>query len=196
MKYNSPDNSNPTTTKDLEKNGQVNISVNPVTSKQLTLQNIVEDPIEATVLYTSDNPCHPMHWDTKYKYFLVLVYCSYEVFITMTSTTYVAAEGLVEEKWNVKPQVATLGQSMLILGNALGPAFLGPLSDIAGRKWVYVFTTLLFTLFNFGTAYAQNMGMMAIFMFFLGLWGSCSLCNVAVLVVLSVKLSLRMKIWV
>ncbi|GME67833.1 unnamed protein product [Ambrosiozyma monospora] len=97
----------------------------------------------------------------------------------MTSTTYVAAEGLIEEKWNVKPQVATLGQSMLILGNALGPAFLGPLSDIAGRKWVYVFTTLLFTIFNFGTAYAKNMGMMAIFMFFLGLWGSCSLCNVA-----------------
>ncbi|GMG25833.1 unnamed protein product [Ambrosiozyma monospora] len=165
--------------RDMEKNGPVNNNISPVTSKPLVLGNIVEDPIEATVLYTADNPCHPMHWNTWYRYFLVIVYCSLEVFVSMTSTTYVAAEILVEEKWNVKPQVATLGQSMFILGNAIGPAFMGPLSDISGRKWVYVFSTLLYVIFNFGTAYARNMPMMVIFMFLIGMWGSCSLCNVA-----------------
>jgi MFS family permease len=35
-------------------------------------------------------------------------------------------------------KVTALGASLFIVGNAIGPLLLGPLSDLAGRKWAYV----------------------------------------------------------
>lgn len=35
---------------------------------------------------------------------------------------------------------------MFIVGNAAGPVFLGPLSDLGGRKWVYVGSVAMYGL--------------------------------------------------
>ena len=71
---------------------------------------------------------HPTHWNTFKKWWIISVYCLLQVFVTITSTSYIAVEGLVMEKFGGSTQVVTLGQSMFIVGNAVGPAFLGPLS--------------------------------------------------------------------
>ncbi|ODV84001.1 hypothetical protein CANARDRAFT_236831 [[Candida] arabinofermentans NRRL YB-2248] len=162
-----------------EKNDIENGALSPSVSKPLELNNLLSDPIEASVIFTPDNPYHPQNWPIVTKYLVVIVYCSLQVFVTLTSTTYVAVEYMVEERWGVNAQVATLGQSMFILGTAIGPAFLGPLSDIGGRKWVYVVSIFFYTILNFGCAYPLNMPMLAIFMFLIGLAGSTSLSNVA-----------------
>jgi MFS family permease len=152
-----------------------------VTSNQkpLELQDITSNPIEANVPFSIENPYHPYHWDWKKKYLITIAYCLLQVFVTLTSTTYVAVEYIVEERFGVNSQVATLGQSMFIIGTAVGPAFLGPLSDLGGRKWVYVFTIFLYVVFNFGCAWPMNMAMVAIFMFIIGMFGSTALSNVA-----------------
>ncbi|KAG7697863.1 hypothetical protein KL930_000082 [Ogataea haglerorum] len=128
----------------------------PVTSEQkrLELGNITEDPVEASVLFTLDNPYHPFNWPLWQKYLITIVYCALQTFVTLTSTSYVAIEFLVQEKFGVSTQVSALGQSMFILGTAIGPAFLG-------------------------CAYPKNMPMLAIFMFIIGLCGSTALSNVA-----------------
>jgi hypothetical protein len=77
---------------------------------------------------TSD-PAHPIHWPSWKKWVICFVYCLLQAFVTLTSTTYVSAEFLIEEKFNVtNTQVIALGQSMFIVGTAIGPVFLGPLS--------------------------------------------------------------------
>lgn len=50
------------------------------------------------------------------------------MFVTITSTSYIGAEYDIELKWGGSVQVVTLGQSLFIVGNAVGPAFMGPLS--------------------------------------------------------------------
>jgi hypothetical protein len=50
------------------------------------------------------------------------------MFVTITSTSYIGAEYDIMQKWGGSTQVVTLGQSMFIVGNAVGPAFMGPLS--------------------------------------------------------------------
>ncbi|EFX03178.1 vitamin b6 transporter bsu1 [Grosmannia clavigera kw1407] len=122
---------------------------------------------------------HPVHWSGLKKWTIITIYCALQVFVTITSTSYVSAEFLVQEKFNKSTQIVTLGQSMFILGNAIGPAFLGPLSDIGGRKWVYVISILLFAILNIGTALARNMAMLIIFQFLCGAAGSTALSNVA-----------------
>jgi hypothetical protein len=95
---------------------------------------------------------HPIRWPLWKKWSIVFVYCLLQVFVTLTSTTYVSVEYLIMEKWTSSTQVATLGQSLFIVGTAIGPAFLGPLSDINGRKWVYVVAILLYAILNIGAA--------------------------------------------
>lgn len=150
-----------------------------IVSKPLELHDITSNPLEAAVPFSIDNPYHPYHWPSKKKYLVVVCYCMLQIYVTLTSTSYVASEEYVMERFGTTNQVATLGQSMFILGTAVGPSFLGPLSDLGGRKWIYVFSIFIYTIANFGCAYTLNMPMLAIFMFFLGLSGSTATTNIA-----------------
>ncbi|KAI0015952.1 MFS general substrate transporter [Xylariomycetidae sp. FL0641] len=123
--------------------------------------------------------CHPIHWDQPKKWGIVLVYCFLQTFITLSTTTFVSAEFLVQEKFGGSTQVVALGQSMFIVGTAIGPAFLGPLSDIGGRKWIYVASIAVYAVLNIGTALALNLPMLIIFQFLCGAAGSTALSNVA-----------------
>lgn len=71
---------------------------------------------------------HPVHWPVWKKWYITALYCLLQVFVSMTSTSYVSVEFLIEEHFGGSQQVITLGQSLFIVGNAVGPAFLGPLS--------------------------------------------------------------------
>jgi len=74
---------------------------------------------------------HPMHWAAWKRWGIITVYCMLQLFVTLTSTTYVSAEWLIQEQWGGSTQVVTLGQSLFIVGNAVGPAFMGPLSYVS-----------------------------------------------------------------
>jgi MFS family permease len=52
-------------------------------------------------------------------------------------------------------------------------------SDIAGRRWVYVGSCLLFAIFNIGGALPQNIAQTIIFSFLSGVAGSTAATNVA-----------------
>lgn len=78
----------------------------------------------------SSSASHPIHWKPVKKWAIIAVYCLLQTFITLSTTTYVSAEFLAQEKYGGSTQVVTLGQSMFIVGTAVGPAFLGPLSYV------------------------------------------------------------------
>ncbi|KAK3936569.1 vitamin b6 transporter bsu1 [Diplogelasinospora grovesii] len=125
---------------------------------------------------------HPIHWHPLKKWLIALIYCLLQVFVTMGTTTYVSAEYLITEGLaapDTSPQLVALGQSIFIFGTAVGPVFLGPLSDIGGRKWVYVASILAYALLNFGTALAVDLPMLIVFQFLCGAAGSTALSNVA-----------------
>lgn len=72
---------------------------------------------------------HPVHWPIWKKWYIISVYCLLQVFVTLTSTSYIGIEFNIEAQFGSPSlQVVTLGQSLFIVGNAVGPAFLGPLS--------------------------------------------------------------------
>jgi len=143
------------------------------------------EPAEVTDAYallnlvSSENIHHPIHWPAWKRWSIATFYAFLQVFVTMLSTDYVSAEFLVEERFNVGAQVATLGQSLFIIGTAFGPVIIGPSSDLLGRKWIYVVGITLYAIVNFGVAYPLNMPMLVIFMFLAGTTGSVALCNVA-----------------
>ncbi|ORY61648.1 vitamin b6 transporter bsu1 [Pseudomassariella vexata] len=142
--------------------------------------NVSGDVALALQRISTSNAAHPIHWSRVKKWLIISVYCLLQIFVTLTSTTYVSAEFLIEEKFGVTDtQVVALGQSMFIIGTAVGPAFLGPLSDIGGRKWVYVVAIACYALINIGCALPLNLPMLIIFQLLSGISGSVALSNVA-----------------
>ena len=65
--------------------------------------------------------------------------------------------------------------SIFVLAYAIGPLFLGPLSEIYGRVPVLQLANLFYLVFNLACGFAQNKAEMIVFRFLSGLGGSAPL---------------------
>ena len=65
--------------------------------------------------------------------------------------------------------------SLYTLGLALGPIIAAPLSELFGRRIVYLITMPLLCIFSAGAGCAQNIQTVIICRFFAGLGGSAAL---------------------
>jgi len=71
--------------------------------------------------------------------------------------------------------VSQLMLSIFILAYAVGPLFLGPLSEIYGRTIVLQLSNLFFLVFNIGCAVSKTTVQMIVCRFLAGLGGSAPL---------------------
>lgn len=97
-------------------------------------------------LVSTTEKYHPIHWPAWKRWLIACTYCLLQTLVAMLSTSYISAEIPLQAKFGGSTQVVALGQSLFIVGTAVGPVFLGPLSDIGGRKWVYVASILVYAL--------------------------------------------------
>ena len=80
---------------------------------------------------------------------------------------------LIAARFNISSDVESqLTLSVFILAYAVGPVFLGPLSEMYGRVPVLQLANLVYLAFNTGCGFAQNKGQMLAFRFLAGLGGS------------------------
>ncbi|GIK05421.1 hypothetical protein Aspvir_009531 [Aspergillus viridinutans] len=92
------------------------------------------------------------------------------------SSTVAPAEGLVIESFNITSEsLASFVVSIYLVGFAVGPLALGPLSEIYGRLWVYQACNAVFIVWNIACAVAPNIGSLLAFRLFAGIAGSCPL---------------------
>lgn len=73
------------------------------------------------------------------------------------------------------PTVLSLLISIFVLAYAIGPLFLGPLSEIYGRRVVLQLANLFFLAWNIGCGFATSSGQLIAFRFLSGLGGSAPL---------------------
>ncbi|KAF1920046.1 major facilitator superfamily domain-containing protein [Ampelomyces quisqualis] len=71
--------------------------------------------------------------------------------------------------------MATFVVSVYILGFAIGPLIIAPMSELYGRIWVYNVSNLFFVVFNVACAVSNSMGMLIAFRFLAGCAGSAPL---------------------
>lgn len=75
-------------------------------------------------------------------------------------------------EFGVSLEVGALTYGMYVLGWAIAPMILSPLSDIWGRRYFYVFSWILFIITFVACALAPNMACLLVFRFLAGLAGS------------------------
>lgn len=84
------------------------------------------------------------------------------------------APGTLEVLSDFKSTDATLGSfivSIFILGYAVGPLFIAPMSELYGRAIVYHVNNALFVIWTLACAFAPNLGVLLAFRFFQGMAG-------------------------
>lgn len=123
-----------------------------------------------------DDPDNPKNW-TKSKKWMATITVSLFTFISPVSSSMIAP-GLRQVSADLgftSQGSAELAVSAFVLAFAVGPLFLGPMSELFGRRIVLQLSNLFYFCFNLACGFATTPGQMIAFRFLAGLGGSAPL---------------------
>jgi MFS family permease len=123
-----------------------------------------------------DDPANPKNWSMKRKWAATLIVSAFTLVSPISSSMISPALVSISKEFNITNQVeAQLTLSIFVLAYAVGPLFLGPLSEIYGRVVVLQVANLFYLAWNLACGFAQNSGQLMAFRFMSGLGGSAPL---------------------
>ncbi|KAL6232817.1 hypothetical protein BDW75DRAFT_232463 [Aspergillus navahoensis] len=111
---------------------------------------------EHTIWDTPQEKRNPQNWTVWKKLFHTVVPCLLAFVITFGTSVNEAALEIMAEEYNVSRTVSMLTLTLYTLGLAFGPLFIAPLSEIIGRRWVYIITSSLLLAFSAGAGAANS----------------------------------------
>ncbi|CAG7931635.1 unnamed protein product [Penicillium olsonii] len=127
------------------------------------------------VTFTIDDPEHPYNWSRAYRWYITMVASALVVCVAFGSSIVTGGLGLIEDQYNVSLEVAILTCSIMVCGFAVGPLLWSPLSEIIGRRPVYIISLFLYTIFNIPCALSPNIGGLLVCRFLCGVFSSSGL---------------------
>lgn len=123
-----------------------------------------------------DDPENPKNWTKGQRWAATLVVSSFTFISPVSSSMVAPAISSIASDFNITNEVEQqLVLSVFVLAYAIGPLFLGPLSEIYGRVPVLQLANLFFLVFNTACGASKNKGEMIAFRFLSGLGGSAPL---------------------
>lgn len=123
-----------------------------------------------------DDPENPKNWKDSRKWAAVFVVSSFTFISPVASAMVAPALPQMNQDLGVHNQtISAMMLSIFLLAYAVGPLFLGPLSEVYGRVPVLQLANLVFLIFNLVCGFAQNAAQMLVFRFLAGIGGSAPL---------------------
>ncbi|KAK4160887.1 major facilitator superfamily domain-containing protein [Cladorrhinum sp. PSN259] len=121
----------------------------------------------------TQDPQHPRNWTPTKKWRNVVLISLQATLSPMTSVILAVAGRAVAEDFGLTDAYTpTLPTALFVLGFGLGPLYLAPLSELYGRRAVYLACFAAFTIFNVCCALSPNMAALAVFRLLAGMAGS------------------------
>ena len=124
----------------------------------------------------SEDPENPMNWSPKLKTINVVLVSTWTLLTPLASS--MVAPGTLDILTDFNSTNITLGSfivSIYILGYAVGPLVIAPMSELYGRLPVYHICNILFVVWSLACAFAPNLGALLAFRFLQGAVGVCAL---------------------
>ncbi|KAI0403017.1 major facilitator superfamily domain-containing protein [Xylaria palmicola] len=168
---------------DTESRSDATVELGPVRSQNghgcADLSDLDEDgngndPFEVS-FSGDDDPMNPRSMSIARKWLLVYIVGSGSLCVTCASSIYTATYAQMNPAFHQSDIVATVGLSTFVLGIALGPLFLGPLSEFYGRRPIYLVSWTMFVIWLIPAAVARNTATMLSVRFLEGFAGSAFL---------------------
>lgn len=147
----------------------------PQTLEKKKSSRSIKDPNLVT-WESPDDPANPKNWSMKRKWAATLIVSAFTLVSPISSSMISPALSAISDEFHITQEVeAQLTLSIFVLAYAIGPLFLGPLSEIYGRVIVLQLSNLFYLAWNLGCGFAQTSGQLMAFRFFSGLGGSAPL---------------------
>lgn len=111
---------------------------------------------------------NPQNWTDRYKIMITSIVILLTVNITFASTAPSSATDAFAADLNTTEEIATLVTSIFLFSYCLGPIMWAPLSELFGRRVVFIATVAGFAIFQIGQGLAQNITTLLIIRFISG----------------------------
>ncbi|ETN39020.1 uncharacterized protein HMPREF1541_07062 [Cyphellophora europaea CBS 101466] len=121
-----------------------------------------------------DDPNRPQNWTARKKWFNMSIVSAICFLTPLASSMVAPGIPLIMRDFNLSNE--TIGSfivSIYVLGYAVGPLFIAPLSEVYGRLPVYHTCNFFFFIWTLACALAPNVGGLLAFRLLAGLAGSC-----------------------
>ncbi|KAF2765387.1 MFS general substrate transporter [Teratosphaeria nubilosa] len=175
----SPNSASPSPSR-IEDGSRTNEPSGLVLNEEEALARAREHPSDTTpifITFSQEDPSNPRNW-AKWKRWYVTCFAAFLNVITcLCAGGYSSAQDNVETRFGVSSEVATLGLSLYILGFAIGPMLLAPLSEYFGRSPVYICSWFILVIFQVPVAVAPNIATVLVCRLIQGFGGSAPLTN-------------------
>ncbi|KAK8039961.1 multidrug resistance protein [Apiospora rasikravindrae] len=130
-----------------------------------------KDPFEVTFDGDHDAYC-PRSMSLMHKWAIVIIVGLGSLCLTCVSSIYTTTYSQMNPEFGISTIVGTLGLSTFVLGIALGPLLMSPLSEFFGRRPIYLVSWGMFLIWLIPSAVAKNAATMIVARFFDGFFGS------------------------
>jgi hypothetical protein len=139
-----------------------------------TITTANEEPSDPNIVDWDgpDDPANPLNWSSLKKFGNLFI-LSMMTFLTPLASSMFApgVPQLMHEFNSSSTLLATFVVSVYVLGFAIGPLIVAPLSELYGRLAIYHTCNVGFIVFTVACAYAPNITAFIVFRFFQGCWG-------------------------
>ncbi|BFZ64023.1 hypothetical protein YB2330_005161 [Saitoella coloradoensis] len=152
-------------------------SSNPSAITATPTEHLDNDNPHHVLSFAPNDPDNPRNWPTYKRYYIASFASLLNVLVCLCASGYSSGGSEMGAELGMGSEVVTVGLSLYVLGFALGPMVLAPLSEYYGRNPVYITTWTLFTIFQIPLALAQNTPTVLICRFLQGTFGSAPLTN-------------------
>ncbi|KAI0100875.1 major facilitator superfamily domain-containing protein [Nemania sp. FL0031] len=120
-----------------------------------------------------DDPAMPLNFDSRRKWIVVTCLSLITLFSPLSSSILAPAINAVSADFHTTDTTkASLPVSIFLLGYAVGPLFLSPLSEIYGRAVVLSSANAFFCVWHIGCALAPSLNALIVFRFLCGVGGA------------------------
>jgi multidrug resistance protein len=123
-----------------------------------------------------NDPANPQNWPAKKKWGIISALGAVTLITPLASSFFAPGVPQVLRAFHeTSNTMATFVVSVYILGFAIGPLIIAPMSELYGRMPLYNISNALFVVFNIACALSNSMGMLVAFRFLAGCAGSAPL---------------------
>ncbi|KAK2616391.1 hypothetical protein QQS21_000632 [Conoideocrella luteorostrata] len=132
---------------------------------------------EFQVLFESDDPDDPQNWPAWYKAWTIgtVSFCS--LVVVLYSTSYIGSVSGLQEEFHVSRLVTTMGMTTYLVGLAFGSLVMAPMSELYGRRIIYISCLCVWAVCIFPCGAAQSVVGVLVPRLFSGFFGAALVSN-------------------
>ncbi|KAM0792068.1 hypothetical protein ACM66B_004773 [Microbotryomycetes sp. NB124-2] len=136
-----------------------------------------DKPDPNKVQWEENDPCNPQNWSTSRKWFVTIFCALLTVVVTFASSAPSTGVRDIAQEFAVGLVPANLVTSMFLLGFCTGPMLWAPLSEMFGRRPLFIVTFLGFAIFQIPCALTPTFGGLIVSRFIAGTFAASPLTN-------------------